>query len=50
MSKSVRDHEKKKDRVIELIGKGLDNDVIAERLGLRMHTISAIRKEVSSAK
>jgi DNA-binding NarL/FixJ family response regulator len=48
MSRSSRDHEKRKERAVELIGKGLENSVIAERVGLQMKAVQLIRREVEA--
>lgn len=47
---SRRQADQKKERAIELIGKGLPTNVISQRLGLRSERINQIRKEISEAK
>lgn len=45
---SRKQSEQKKDRVIELIRKGLASDVIGKRVGLRTERVNKIRKEVEN--
>lgn len=46
MTKVLSEKEAKRERAIVLIGKGLSNRQIAERLGLTLERVSSLRREV----